>query len=72
VAEGLALHEPLPQERHDYADRWNAAIAALEAGSGDALWLALGATHGYDAAAAALNARIGTVIRGETYELHAK
>jgi adenylate cyclase len=71
VASGLALFEPLAPDRAEYAARWNSAIAALEAGD-RAAWETLAQGHRDDAAAAALDARIESIIRGETYELQSK
>lgn len=72
VAEGLALHEPLPDAKAGYADAWNAAIAALASGGGAQGWEAMLAAYGTDAAAAALEARRGLIEGGMTYELPSK
>ena len=72
VASGLALHEPLPAEAAGYARGWNAAIASLQSGGGVADWQAVVAAHPDDAAAAALNARIAELMRGEVHELQSK
>jgi adenylate cyclase len=72
VASGLALHEPLPADAAGYARAWNAAIATLQSGGGNAAWQALLAAHPEDAAAAALAARIEGVTRGEVHELQSK
>lgn len=72
VAEGLALHEPLPNPQAGYADAWNVAIAALASGGGAQGWEAILAAYGTDAAATALEARRGLIEGGMTYELPSK
>jgi adenylate cyclase len=72
VASGLALYEPLAPEQAGYAERWNAAIAALEMGDGDAAWRALAEAHPDDAAATALDARLDTIKGGMVHELQSK
>lgn len=71
VTAGLALFEPLAPDQTGYAERWNIAIAALEAGD-EAAWLALAHERPEDAAATALTARIATIKGGRTYELQSK
>jgi adenylate cyclase len=74
VASGLALYEPLPPGEAEFADNWNAAIAALGNGddAGEAAWLALEREHPDDPAAAALTARRETIRRGMVHELQSK
>lgn len=71
VAMGLALHEPVPDDKAGYAQAWNDAIAALETGD-EAAWRALAHDHPEDAAAAALSARIETIKGGRVHELQSK
>lgn len=71
VASGLALYEPLPPGEAGYAQSWNAAITALEAGD-DTAWEALARAHPDDAAAAALSARLETIKGGMIHELQSK
>lgn len=72
VASGLALYEPLEAGEAGYAASWNAAIAALQSGGDRAAWQAVLAAHPGDAAAAAMDARIAGVMRGEVHELQSK
>lgn len=72
VASGLALYEPLPVGRAGYAQSWNDAIAALQSGVGKSAWLALGAEHPGDPAAAALEARIACIEGDLVHELQSK
>jgi adenylate cyclase len=71
VDEGLALFEPLPLGRAGFAQAWNAAIVALGEGSQEP-WQNLCTAQPDDPAAQALDARIGSIIRGETYALQSK
>lgn len=72
VSSGLALYEPLPADASGYAQGWNDAIATLQSGGEIAAWRALVAAHPQDAAAAAMDARIAEVMRGEVYALQSK
>ena len=71
VATGIALHEPLPKVQAQFAEQWNAAIAALKAGS-DAEWKALEAAHADDPAAKALDTRIDSIRKGEVHVFRSK
>lgn len=71
VASGLALYEPLPPGEAGYADRWNAAIAALETGDEEP-WEALAREHPEDDAATALGERRATIRGGMVHELQSK
>lgn len=72
VASGLALYEPLEAGRAGYAASWNAAIAGLQSRGDRAAWQAVLAADPGDAAAAAMDARIAGVMRGEVHELQSK
>lgn len=69
VAEGLAVHEPLPPAQAGYAATWNAAVHTIASGKGAQDWETLLAAHGADTAATALEARRGLIEQGTTYEL---
>jgi adenylate cyclase len=70
VATGIALHEPMPTGRAEYAAQWNAAILAL--GESDAQWSALARDHADDRAVQALKHRIDAIRKGEVHVLQSK
>lgn len=71
VATGIALFEPLPPARSQFAEQWNAAIAALQSGD-DSQWKAIRAANPDDPAAIALEDRLDAIRKGEVHVFRSK